>query len=121
MVTSSTTPAIEPTTRQAPAPSEALVCRRCGTLVTTEADRVARREHHLHTRINPHGFVFELGCFQDAPGAVASGEATLEFTWFEGLAWRLADCRGCGAHLGWQYRGQGDEFWGLILERLSRA
>lgn len=123
MVTASTTPAAETATRASPAPTpgEGLLCRRCGKLVTTEAARIARRDAHRHTRINPHGFVFELGCFSDAPGARESSEPTLEFTWFEGLAWRMADCRGCGAHLGWSFEGQGDHFWGLVLDRLSRA
>ena len=124
MVTASTTtPSTLPETRAVPreAPAEGLVCRRCGALVTTEAARIVRRDHHLHTRINPHGYVFELGCFSEAPGAVASGEPTLEFTWFEGLAWRMAGCRACGTHLGWRYDGEGDAFWGLVLDRLARA
>lgn len=123
MVTSSTTPGVLPETRAVPreAPGSGLLCKRCGALVTTEADRIVRRDHHRHTRINPHGYVFELGCFRDAPGARESSPPTLEFTWFEGLAWRLADCRGCGTHLGWSYEGGGDHFWGLVLDRLLRS
>jgi hypothetical protein len=72
---------------------------------------------HRHTFCNPAGLVFEVGCFAEAPGCVAIGEASEFFSWFPGYAWRVGICRGCTAHLGWSY-GEGPDFWGLVLDRL---
>lgn len=72
---------------------------------------------HRHTLCNPHGLVFEIGCFTEAPGCATVGGASEFFSWFPGYAWRIAVCRGCTAHLGWAY-GSGPAFWGLISDRL---
>ena len=96
-----------------------IVCRACGTPVTTAGLRRTAAGAHRHVFHNPHGIVFEVGCFSAAPGAVPEGPATTEFTWFPGHAWRVALCRGCAAHLGWRFSGGGDAFWGLILPRLA--
>jgi hypothetical protein len=34
---------------------------------------------------------------------MASSEASTLFTWFEGYAWQVASCAGCGTHLGWRF------------------
>jgi hypothetical protein len=102
----------------ATAEARAIVCRRCGHAVTREEARVSRGGAHVHTRINPGGWVFELGCFAEAPGCRAEGPATTAFTWFPGYAWAIALCAGCGTHLGWRYSGEGGTFFGLILDRL---
>ena len=99
---------------------EWLLCIRCGDRVTPEAARAERSGLHEHSQINPHGFIWVFGCFEEAPGCAAVGRATTEFTWFPGTRWRLAQCTGCGLHLGWRFDGDGDSFWGLILERLTR-
>lgn len=96
--------------------SERLLCAACSATVTTTSSRTEVLGEHRHIFCNPAGLVFEIGCFADAPGAVAVGSAEHFFSWFPGYPWRLAHCRGCLAHLGWAY-GDGD-FWGLVLERL---
>jgi hypothetical protein len=69
--------------------------------------------------MNPGGWVYELGCFLEAPGCRSEGEPTEEHTWFAGHAWRIALCVECGTHLGWRFDGTSGAFWGLILERLK--
>lgn len=108
-------PAADP--RHEPAPARSLVCARCGHAVTDDEARVSVRGKHVHTRINPGGWVHRFGCFRAAPGAVAGGPATEAHTWFPGCAWSLAHCASCGAHLGWRFVGEG-EFYGLLLEQL---
>lgn len=66
--------------------------------------------------VNPHGHVFEVGCFATAH-VRSIGPASHFFSWFPGYAWRVALCPGCGAHLGWAY-GDDAGFFGLILPRL---
>lgn len=76
------------------------------------------RSRHDHAFLNPHGHLFEIGCFGQAPGCRVQGSPTLEFTWFPDYAWSLASCAVCAAHMGWRYDGSGDSFFGLILPRL---
>jgi hypothetical protein len=74
---------------------------------------------HRHVFANPYGFVFEIGCFSDAPGAAGRGPVATAFSWFAGTAWQAAVCAACGRHLGWRYdRGDSHFFFGLILDRL---
>ena len=96
-------------------------CARCGHTVSTAEQRIDRAGAHAHRFENPAGLSFRIGCFRHAPGCRCVGEATLEWTWFPGHAWTVAVCRQCGAHLGWGYGpgATGDDFFGLILDRLA--
>jgi len=75
---------------------------------------------HEHVVFNPAGLVFRILCFKEAPGAVAEGAASGEFTWFNGWDWRIARCCGCALHLGWRYESSKDPpiFFGLIQSAL---
>ncbi len=94
-----------------------LLCRLCGSPITRDENRISIEGRHVHRRINPAGFEFELGCFDEAPGAVVAGRPTAEFSWFAGTTWAYSLCRRCGAHLGWFFEG-GTRFHGLVLNRL---
>jgi len=98
---------------------DALYCAACGHLVTRERWRTSR-DGHEHKLINPLGQVFNVQCFEDAPGAGLTGEPTSQYTWFAGYRWQIALCRICDAHLGWRYisTGQSGTFFGLIKEKL---
>jgi hypothetical protein len=97
-----------------------LLCRSCGSPVTTEAERIAIEGQHVHRRTNPSGIDFEFGCFGAASGAETVGEPTTDFSWFAGYAWIYSVCRSCTAHLGWHFEGAGPSFHALILDRLAR-
>lgn len=96
----------------------ALLCAGCRHPVTTERERMQVRDRHEHTCANPHGFVYRIGCFRQAPGCVAVGAPDHDFSWFPGYAWQVALCRRCQVHLGWRFRAGGDGFHGLVLDRL---
>ena len=95
-----------------------ILCRACGRAITHERDRLAVQSSHRHTFANPHGLVFEIGCFKKAPGCAYHGALSAEFTWFAGYQWTIALCAGCLTHLGWLFVSSGSRFNGLILERL---
>lgn len=97
-----------------------LRCRACRFPVTDSGARIEIGGRHGHTFFNPHGLVFDIGCFSRAPGCGVFGKPSTEFTWFSGFAWRLAVCRGCGSHLGWFYSPEydGSSFFGLIFSLL---
>lgn len=96
-----------------------ILCRQCGHAVTHPDERTEKHGAYHHTFANPHGIVYEIGCFRTADGCGASGPATGEFTWFRGYLWRVAVCRACLVHLGWLFASEGgDRFYGLILDRL---
>lgn len=98
----------------------ALLCAACRHLVTRSNEKIDVHGKHAHVFFNPAGIVFELGCFREAPGCTFLGRPTLEFTWFDGYAWRVCLCSRCRTHLGWHYgnvHGPG-QFYGLILSQL---
>ena len=96
-----------------------IFCAACRHLVTHQDERISVGGSHEHTCTNPAGLAFRIGCFREAGGCVAIGEATTEHTWFEGCAWRVALCAKCERHLGWRFLAPADDFHGLIVDRLS--
>jgi hypothetical protein len=94
---------------------EVLRCRACEAEITREDERIEMSGAHAHTFVNPHGHVFEIGCFARAPGCAVLGPGSAFFSWFPGYAWRIAVCSQCRTHLGWSF----GDFWGLILPRLA--
>ena len=100
-------------------PENYILCRQCHQVVTTNDDRMAMEGSHRHTFANPHGIVFEIGCFKSIIGCGYAGPLSDEFTWFKGYGWRIAVCGMCLTHLGWLFvSGSGNSFHGLILDRL---
>jgi hypothetical protein len=98
-----------------------LICAACEARITATSARREAAGRHEHVLFNPAGVQFRIGCFSSAPGCGGHGEVSDFFTWFPGYAWQVALCRGCGAHLGWSFRGEGDAFWGLVLPRLREV
>jgi hypothetical protein len=96
----------------------ALLCSSCQAPITTPKERHQKQNKHLHTFFNPAGIVYEIGCFRKAPGCLAYGRPSSEFSWFSGYCWQIAYCRRCGQHLGWKFSGE-DEFFGLIVKKLT--
>jgi hypothetical protein len=97
-----------------------IVCRSCRSWITSSSARMRVGGRHRHVFCNPHGFVFEIGCFAFAPGCRSMGVASEEFSWFPGFSWRIVVCAACRSHLGWCYlsgRSEGG-FFGLILDHL---
>ncbi|MFO7753727.1 MAG: cereblon family protein [Desulfobacteraceae bacterium] len=94
------------------------LCRFCNGMITSAAERITVNESHTHIFSNPHGFVFEIGCFKGAKGCFYFGEPSIEFAWFAGYSWQIAGCRSCKNHLGWYFSSESDFFFGLILDRL---
>jgi len=98
-----------------------LYCFVCGEAVTRIDKRISVQGTHQHTCTNPAGYVYKIGCFEEAEGCQQAGEPTEEFTWFAGYTWRFAFCGSCRTHLGWIYEGgtkAPEVFFGLILNRL---
>ena len=100
------------------ASDRAVCCRACGHPIAGESAVHEVGGKADHAFFNPAGQLFEIRCYDSAPGCLVRGEPTLEFTWFPGHAWRYALCGGCGTHLGWRFEGADDMFFGLIRPRL---
>ncbi|MBU0485524.1 MAG: hypothetical protein KKB30_13545 [Proteobacteria bacterium] len=96
-----------------------IFCKQCRAVITGKENVIRVAGRHLHICYNQVGVIFRVGCFRDAPGCLRHGEPTLENTWFLGYRWRFADCASCGLHLGWQFSGAEDDFFGLIVDKLS--
>ena len=95
-----------------------IVCRACHAMITEPDDQTTRDGAFAHTFANPHGYVFEIGCFAQAPGCVAASPFSSEFTWFAGYQWQAAACGRCGDHKGWIFVSEKDRFFGLIFDKL---
>ncbi len=99
-----------------------ILCRQCRQVITHPAERIEMAGSHRHTFANPHGIVYEIGCFRSARGCGYAGPTTDEFSWFKGFRWRIAVCRTCLTHLGWLFTSSGNAgFNGLILDRLIES
>ena len=100
---------------------EWLYCARCQQKIThaREAITIQGRDSFLFE--NPMGYSFRIRCFRQAMGWSGVGTMTKEYTWFPGYAWQTIACSQCDNHLGWRYgNDSGDEFYGLIDDRLVR-
>lgn len=101
-----------------------ILCRLCGNVITRPAHQTRVEEAFFHTFANPHGMVFEIGCFSEAHGCISVSRPSSEFTWFPGYSWEIVACLECCAHMGWKFArhlphapGPG-RFFGLILDKL---
>jgi hypothetical protein len=97
-----------------------ILCKTCGTVITSDDAGIAMNGSHEHTFMNPRGLVFHIGCFSKAGGCHIMGSPTDEYTWFPGFVWCYVICSGCLTHLGWHYQSGGSSFFGLILDQLVR-
>jgi hypothetical protein len=98
-----------------------LCCRSCATRIAPVAAILPEGERPL-VFANPQGLVFELVLLGRAQALRLVGSATQEFTWFQGYAWRVALCDGCGIHLGWRFEAVAGSsppvFFGLLRREL---
>ena len=100
-------------------------CAACTRRIAPVAAATTFDGGHLHRFRNPHGLEFTIGLWSSAPGRAHRGDATEHSSWFPGSAWRVAECAGCAAHLGWLFGcvgspgpGEPAGFHGLIRARL---
>lgn len=102
-----------------PKKEKRLFCAACRHPVTHQDQRIPVQGAHEHRFTNPHGITYHIGCFREADGCTTIGEATTEYSWFPGYAWRIVLCSNCRAHLGWRFQSEDDYFHGLIVARLT--
>lgn len=94
-------------------------CSICRRKITSSENTISVNGNHRHVFANPHGKIYEIGCFACAPGCINHGPPTMECTWFAGCSWRFSLCATCSTHLGWHYQSNlGGSFFGLILANL---
>ena len=94
------------------------LCKFCKTKITSARYKIKINGKFKHVCANPHGLIFEVGCFSDGKNFIPTGEPTKEFTWFPGYAWQIVVCATCLNHLGWLYTSSESSFLGLILTNL---
>ena len=102
-------------------------CRGYGAPVATDREAVSVAGRPVRsTHRNPAGISCQILTFSRTTNVETAGDATEEFTWFEGYAWRAAGCVRCNLHLGWRYEEVRSplvprEFYGLLVEALRGA
>lgn len=95
-----------------------LVCAECGQRITSVAARIEVAGSPSHTKVNPSGLVFQIGCFAHAVGCRTLGGPSSEWSWFAGYVWTMEVCANCLTHLGWLFQSGGHAFHGFVLDRL---
>ena len=108
-------------TREKTEEDHRIFCVNCPNPVTHRDQRIAVRGNHAHTCRNPHGLVFVIGCFREAPGCKSESVSTAEHSWFAGYQWSIVYCGQCDRHLGWRFSSPANLFYGLILDRLTES
>ncbi len=96
-------------------------CIRCGSMITSVSSEITMSGAFKHNFTNPHGFMFTIGCFSQAPGCAEAGPRTSEFSWFPAYSWRISVCATCGLHMGWEFSKEASNFFGLILTNLAEG
>ena len=102
-----------------PNKKDTLHCIECHYPITRQSDRIQVNEQHQHVFANPHGYVYQIGCFGRAPGCIAIGQESSHFSWFPGYSWQVALCGQCWTLLGWAFGSSESQFFGLIVEKLK--
>ncbi len=104
---------------------QVIVCRACNNIITRPFYKIPVSSSFSHIFANPHGHVFEIGCFSRAEGCMEASGLSSEFTWFAGYSWKIEICRQCKSHIGWIFicdcenaSGMPVQFHGLILDKL---
>lgn len=87
-----------------------VLCRACGNAVTHPEFKIQRNGGFSHTLANPHGHVFEIGCFSRAQGCVKASPESDEFPWFQGYVWAVGACSQCRIQLGWIFSSSKESF-----------
>ena len=101
-----------------PQEKEVIVCAACFQTITEPSKQIIVNRSFRHVFANPHGYIYQIGCFVRAQGCLVVGEETSFFSWFPGYTWQIALCRQCLTLLGWAFRSQESYFFGLILDKL---
>lgn len=105
-------------TKQKTVEEEAVLCKFCYSIISHTDNLIAVNDSHSHIFANPHGYVFEIGCYKWAPGCLAILKPSAEFSWFSGYHWQLAICKTCSSHLGWYFQSPYSSFFGLLQKDL---
>ncbi len=113
---------VQPETQTQEQEAPVITCRNCNAVVTKPDFQIEIDQRFSHTFANPHGHVFEIGCFSQAAGCVRGSTPSDEFSWFKGYVWTVGVCRNCQAQLGWVFSSTKgatpNRFFGLILDQL---
>lgn len=97
---------------------EFLCCVNCHNPITHQTHGIYINESHQHTFANPHGIIYQIACFAQAPGCVAISQPENYFSWFPGYTWQVAVCEQCFNLLGWVFCSSTNKFFGLISNKL---
>lgn len=109
-------------------PRELIHCNLCQHPISAAQFRVRINGEFQHRFTNPSQQIFDVSCFQQAPGIAIGGEPTTFYSWFHGFSWQFGHCEYCGEHLGWYYEspdpagaGARQSFYALISAKLHGA
>jgi len=95
-----------------------LNCAHCQHPITMPKFKSTQSGKHLHSFMNPEGYMYEIGIFSQAEGTLKEGLPSAFFSWFDGYIWQVERCANCHLHMGWSFENEERLFYGLILSHL---
>ncbi len=108
----------DPEVESSPKDEKKICCALCMHPIAEPESQIAINGSFRHVFANPHGYVYEIGCFSNAAGCRRASTASSEFSWFSGFSWQIGICEQCASHLGWIFSSDSKVFYGLIIEKL---
>ncbi|XP_073708122.1 protein cereblon [Garra rufa] len=102
-----------------------LCCKQCQDTEITSKNEIFSLSLYgpMAAYVNPHGYVHETLTVYKANNLNLIGRPSTLHSWFPGYAWTIAQCRTCGAHMGWKFSAVKKDlspprFWGLTRSAL---
>lgn len=100
-------------------------CKNCQTVIARRSDMlVMSNEGPLGAYVNPNGFVHEVMTLYKVNGLALIGGPNINYSWFPGYAWTIANCATCESHMGWLFTARNKKlkpksFWGVRSSQVA--
>lgn len=100
---------------------QSFCCKHCLQVIGSREDMISMNQEGLQgTYVNPGGAVHETLTLSKVNRSAVKleGNSSIQFSWFPGYAWTIAQCARCYSHLGWKFTAthrklSPRKFWGI--------
>ena len=112
---------------QAISVNDSILCRDCEREISTNSHVISVGPDGANQAFaNPAGYLREVLTVSEAWNLSYETDASTDFTWFAGYAWRICYCDVCNSHLGWRYEAADEivslrAFYGLLSKAIKRT
>ncbi|RDD39935.1 Protein cereblon [Trichoplax sp. H2] len=81
-----------------------LSCSTCQSPITDKKNIFSMSMNGpMSSFVNPGGYVHDTFTVRKVSNIVTIGQKSLQYSWFPGYAWTIAQCSSCHQHMGWKF------------------